>query len=190
MSYFLYRFQDKFRAVKSFFRNCWRFRKELSNFYDWNYDLGLFRKTLELNHAAITNGNEVDISRLKKLDKMARAIEILKHFEKDDFIDLAELEIGRELIHYNFEFVPVEDKPGYSEMVDKYSDEEKELNYEIFDLSGKLSNDMWNELWLIVKGQDINEYKAIMDSLSEEEKRSKDVWNDWFDGSGLLGYWD
>jgi hypothetical protein len=29
-----------------------------------------------------------------------------------------------------------------------------------------------------------------MDRLTKEEKREKDVWNEWFDGSGMRGWWD
>jgi hypothetical protein len=36
----------------------------------------------------------------------------------------------------------------------------------------------------------MKEYSEIYNSKTEEEKREESVWNDWFDGSGIKGWWD
>jgi hypothetical protein len=48
----------------------------------------------------------------------------------------------------------------------------------------------WKELWTIFEGQDIRGYKKLTKYKSAEEMISSDVWNEWFDGSDLRGWWD
>ena len=68
--------------------------------------------------------------------------------------------------------------------------EEREHNKKIFELARQIEETEWNELWDIFRGQNIQEYKNLMDSLSDEEKKNRDVWNEWNDGSGMKGWWD
>ena len=48
----------------------------------------------------------------------------------------------------------------------------------------------FDELWLILKGQDHEEFKKTYDSLSDEEKMTNKQWETWFDGSGVKHWWD
>ena len=107
---------------------------------------------------------------------------------QDNYIDLAEATLGKELIMHPFEFEEIEgetmDNPmgekgeKLYQLVDKDTPEEKEHNRQIFELSHKLAEDEWDELWEIFKGQDTKQFNK------EED------WYKQFNGSGLQGWWD
>ena len=165
--------------LRQFFSNCWKFRKELANFYSWNYDLGLFRRSIELNKVAIEKyANEVPESRLKKLAKMERAIYLLKCFEEDNFIELAEKVLGFEMEHGNIWFEPIEDREGCSLMWDDLSEVQISRNRDIVLKTAEIQNEMWIELWQIIRGQDCSKF--------DKEKE----WFEQFDGSDLRSWWD
>jgi hypothetical protein len=86
--------------------------------------------------------------------------------------------MGRGLNGFNYDFIPIEDKPGFLEMVDKDSEEEKEFKRKYFSRIRELEEIEWNELWELLKGQDPSIYENEGD------------WDDIFDGSGLRGWWD
>jgi hypothetical protein len=134
-------------------------------------------------------GMEVDISRLKKVKAMKRAAELIRNYNKDLYIEMAEAELG-EVIHHDWEFEEVEDKPGYSKLVDKETEDEKAHNRKVFERAREIGDQEWNELWRILKGQDYEEYKKISESLTEKEKRERDHYYEWFDGTDLRGWWD
>ncbi len=134
-------------------------------------------------------GNEVDGPRLKKVAAMRRAIELIKNYNEDNYIQMAEKELG-ELVHHDWEFEPVEDKPGYSRLVDKDTDEEKIHNRKVFERAHEIEEQEWNELFKILKGQDYKEYRELYDAQTEEDKKERELWNEWFDGSGIKGWWD
>jgi nitric oxide synthase oxygenase domain/subunit len=125
------------------------------------------------------HGIEVDESRLKKVAKMRRASQLLKNYNEDLYIDMAEAELG-ELVLHDWEFEPVPDQPGYSQLVDKDTPEEKEHNRKVFDRSREISEAEWTELWEILKGQDYGKF----------ENGEGSSWEDQFDGSGIRGWWD
>jgi hypothetical protein len=60
----------------------------------------------------------------------------------------------------------------------------------VFDRSQEIEEQEWKELWRIFEGQDSNEYKEFLKQHSPEEQGKRDLWNDWFDGSGMKGWWD
>jgi len=174
-------FKDKYYyPTRQFLKNVWLFRKELSNFYAWNYNLGLFRRSIELNRECILDGNEVESSRHKKIAKMERAIYLLKRFEEDDFIELAEQELGYGMNHGNIWFEPCEDREGFSTMEDDLTQEEKDKNSKLIYRSRDIQNELWKELWSIIQGQDYSTFKP-----NEQME-----WDEQFDGSGLLSWWD
>ena len=164
-----------------FIENIWFFRKELWEFRSWDYgfNLRLFGRSLEKTaHTIEFHGHEVDISRMKKVAKIKRAIELINSFREGDYIEKAEKVLG-ELKNLDGWRNDREDSP-----------EEKEHNGKVFKLARKIEDDEWNELWDILRGQNHQEYLDLLDSLSDEEKREKDVWNNWDDGSGMRGWWD
>ena len=165
-----------------FFRNLWLFRKDLYNYrwYGGQHAVLPFMKTALMNMADMIDerGLEVTKSKDKKVAKMYRAAFLMERFIEDDFIELAEQELGKLVIH-GFEFEEVPDKPGYSRLVDKETPEEKEHNSKVFERAREIEEQMWDELWTIVQGQNLKHF------------RDKDQdWDEWFDGSGLKSWWD
>lgn len=188
-----YKTYELFRYdLPRFFKNVWTFRKALWSHYWFDH-----HGTLKFLEIGLTNtsdtiekyGNEVDGPRLKKVAAMRRAIELIKNYNESNYIEMAEKELG-ELVHHDWEFEPVEDKPGYSRLIDKDTDEEKVHNRKVFDRSSEIEEQEWDELFKILKGQDHKEYRKLYDSQTEEEKKEKELWNEWFDGSGIKGWWD
>lgn len=175
------------RDIPIFIKNIYKFRKELWQRYDWDsgYTLKMLKRSLELTCEYIdTKGHEVDISRLKKVEKMRRCIEILDYHINDTFYELAENELGYKYTFKGIFFEKIDGKDLY-EMKDKapLSKLEKEQNDKIRDLSIVIEEKTWNELFSILKGQNHSEYKELM-------KTEKDPFNKWFDGSGIRGWWD
>jgi hypothetical protein len=132
------------------------------------------------------DGLEVRESRDKKIAKMQRVIQILKNIEEDNYIQMAEAELG-EIIHHDWEFEETEetiDNPLGEKnektyrLVDKDTDEEKEHNRKVFDRTHELEEQEWAELCQIIKGQD-----------TELFDKDKDFYKQ-FDGTGLRSWWD
>lgn len=188
-----YKTYELFRYdLPRFFKNVWTFRKALWSHYWFDHHGTL--KFLEIGLTNISDtvekyGNEVDGPRLKKVAAMRRAIELIKNYNEDNYIEMAEKELG-ELVHHDWEFEPVEDKPGYSRLIDKDTDEERIHNRKVFDRAHEIEEQEWDELFKILKGQDHKEYRKLYDAQTEEEKRERELWNEWFDGSGIKGWWD
>lgn len=171
-----------------FFKNIWRFRKGLWNHY-WFDHHGTLR-FLEIGLTDMADriekdGMEVDSSRLKKVAKMRRAIELIKNYNEDNYIEMAEKEIG-ELVLHDWEFEDIEDKPGYSRLVDNDTEEEKDHNRKVFERAREIEEKEWSELFTILKGRPSPEYQMFLDK--SEDKKS--AWDNWFDGSDMRGWWD
>ena len=64
-------------------------------------------------------------------------------------------------------------------------------NSKVFKRGREIEESEWKELWLIIQGQDITEFSSrtqkIKDSEPQDEMHS---YTDWFDGSGIRGWWD
>ena len=79
------------RTIPRFFKNIWRFRKELAQHEWWDY-----RYTLEILYRSLTilekglskDGMEVPESRNKKVEKIRRVLELLKSKLDNSFINL------------------------------------------------------------------------------------------------------
>jgi len=176
-----YKTYELFRYdLPRFFKNVWTFRKALWSHYWFDH-----HGTLKFLEIGLTNtsdtiekyGNEVDGPRLKKVAAMRRAIELIKNYNQDNYIEMSEKELG-EIVHHDWEFEPVEDKPGYSRLVDKDTDEEKIHNRKVFDRAREIERQEWDELFTILKGQDYTKFDKDVD------------WDEQFDGSGIKGWWD
>jgi len=169
------------RDLPYFLENIWFFRKELWAFrsWDYSYNLDLFRRSLEKTvHTIEFHGQEVDESRLKKVEKMKRAIQLIKNVRSDEYVKIAEKELG-ELKNSDWLWDDRED-----------TDEERIHNKKVFERAREIEDSEWNELWSIIQGQNVKEYSEIYNSKTDEEKKEGDVWSNWFDGSGLKGWWD
>lgn len=184
-----YKTYELFRYdLPRFFKNIWKFRKGLWNHYWFDHHGTLMFMEIGLTDMANRiekDGMEVDESRLKKVAKMRRAIELIKNYNEDRYIEMAEKELG-ELVLHDWEFEGVEDKPGFSRLVDKDTDEEKEHNRKVFERAQEIEEKEWSELFNIFKGRPSPEFQMFLD----KSKDKKSAWDNWFDGSDMRGWWD
>jgi len=180
------------RDLPRFFKNIWFFRKQLWEFrgWDYSYNLDLFAKSLEKTAYVLEfQGNEIMESRMLKVEKIKRVIEIINNHKDIGYIELAEKQIG-DLKPTKINFIDIEDKPGYKEMVDESPTENQEHNRKVYRLADDIEAEEWKELWRILEGQDHQDYVNLVNSTSEEEKEKTDLWLKWFDGSGMKHWWD
>jgi hypothetical protein len=135
------------------------------------------------------DGIEEDVSRGKKVAKIKRALELLKHKLDDDYVERAEAELG-EIQTGPFEFEKTEE--GNYKMIDLVIETAsvRKHNRKVFKRAGDIEEKEWKEVWKIFEGQNINEYKKLSKSLTPEEHKNRNVWNEWFDGSDMRGWWD
>ena len=176
-----YKTYEVFRyKIPMFFENIWFFRKELWRFRSWDYTFNLMMLSRSLEKTVNTlefHGYEIEETKNKKVEKIKRVIEIIKSLDESNYINRAEDQIG-ELRGVEF-WEDKEDTP-----------EDKEHNKKVFELSTKIEEDEWEELFTILKGQNHKEYFKLMETQSEEEKWKTDLWTKWFDGSGMKHWWD
>lgn len=189
----IYKLYEIFRyKIPMFLKNIWFFRKQLWDFrwWDYSFNLDIFRRSLEKTSKELeVRGNEIDETRLKKVAKINRAIELLGHIRSDSYIEMAEKELGElKKMKINFEDVP--DQPGYYRLVDNENPEDVNHNRKVYRRADEIEAQEWKELWKILEGQGHSEYSKIVENATEEEKREKDLWKEWFDGSGMKHWWD
>ena len=176
--FFRYDLHNGIKNIIFFWRVIWRFRS-----WDANFQMKILARSLEpLAHTLEHHGNEVEIPRMKKVAKIKRAIEILNNQTQDNYIDIAERELGYE-IDMTYGIFGVKDGEEEPQSV-------KDANSKVYLLADEIKEKEWQELWKIFEGQNINAYIMLTDRLSQEEKREKDHWNEWFDGTGIDGWWD
>jgi len=142
------------KGLPNFFKNIWKFRKELYNHQWWDYHF-----TLEMLYRSLTimvnklelEGIEEDESRMKKVGKIYRALELIKHKLDDDYVNRAEMELG-EISYRPIRFEPVEGSDGLYSMVDDDTSEEKKHISKVFKRAKEIEEVEWKELWEIFKG--------------------------------------
>jgi hypothetical protein len=81
----------------NFLKNIWSFRKELYAFKTWDYsfNLNLFAKSLELTAIGMESySNEIDADKLQKINKIKRAVELIKRVHDDSYFEEAEASCG------------------------------------------------------------------------------------------------
>lgn len=169
------------RDLLHFLKNIWYFRKELYNFrsWDYSYNINLFRRSLEKTVYTIEHyGYEVDKSRLKKVEKMKRAIQLMNNVCSDEYVTTAEKELG-ELRNID----SIWDNK-------KSTEEEKNHNKKIFKRAKEIESSEWKELCSIIQGQDINEYINKRKNSDPDLSDEMHSFDDWFDGSGIKNWWD
>lgn len=174
-----------------FFKNIWLFRKALINYHWWDYRgvMGFMAVAFgNMSNNLEAKGIEVESSRKKKVAKMIAAQYILERFIDDDFIELAEKELGA-IPDRPLQFEPSADHPGYFEMVDNDTPEEKEHRRKVYARSSEIERQMWDQLWEILKGQDLDKFKDVPDNITDGDEQYR-YWEEQFDGSGLRGWWD
>jgi hypothetical protein len=159
-------------TIPRFFKNIWRFRKELAHheWWDYRYTLEMLYRSLVIMESKMHDGMEIRETRDKKVEKMQRAIQLLKHKLDDDYTERVEAELGKLFLH-DWEFEELEN--GNHRLIDNDTPAERKHNRMIFKEAHKLEDKEWIELWNILKGT----------------KYSK-TWGDAFDGTDMRGWWD
>jgi hypothetical protein len=159
-------------TIPRFFKNIWRFRKELAHheWWDYRYTLEMLYRSLVIMESKMHDGMEIRETRDKKVEKMQRAIQLLKHKLDDDYTARIEAELGKLILH-DWEFEKLEN--GNHRLIDNDTPAERKHNRMIFKEAHKLEDKEWIELWNILKGT----------------KYSK-TWGDAFDGTDMRGWWD
>ena len=181
-------FIDFFRYdLPRFCRNIWLFRKDLYHYrwYSGHYAVFYFMRTAlkDMYTSIDERGIEEKVSRSKKVQKMKRAVELIEYFLNQDFVNIAEDELGS--LHIGkTEFVSA--GAGCYKMVDDLTEEQAKHNSKVYKRSHEIEEELWNELWVIIKGQSIYEYREYYDKT----KNKNSAWDKWFDGSGMRGWWD
>jgi hypothetical protein len=117
-------------------------------------------------------GIEEDESRMKKVGKIYRALELIKHKLDDDYVNRAEMELG-EISRKPIRFELVEGDGGLYSMVDDDTPEEKEHTAKVFKRAKEIEEVEWKELWEIFKGTKFSK---------------KFGWA--YDGSDMRHWWD
>lgn len=177
--------------IPRFFGNLWYFKKILWEYGNWDfhYTLQFMLLTITQLKDRVDKGYEIDETKNKKVQQMARVIELLKNHIDDNFIEQAE-KVHGELILHPWKTKPVEGKPNFVELIDQDTEEEKEHNRKIFELTHQLENEQWNELWDIIKGNQEDTYKNYCQKLSIDGEKDEISYDDFYNGSDARGWWE
>jgi hypothetical protein len=163
------------RGLPNFFKNIWRFRKELYNhqWWDYHFTLEMLYRSLSIMVVKLElEGIEEDDSRMKKVGKIYRALELIKHKLDDDYVNRAEMELG-EISYRPLRFEPVKGKEGLYSIEDDDTPEERKHTSKVFKRAKEIEEVEWKELWEIFKGTKFSK---------------KFGWA--YDGSDMRGWWD
>lgn len=175
---------DLFRYdIPRFIRNIWIFRKNLWNHTWYNGDSSILPwvKTAvdDMSWKIEKYGLEVEHSRMKKVAKMKRLSYLIDICVNDEFITEAEKEMGVKMILHPWEFKPIEGNEKLFELIDKDTEEEKEINSKLIKRANEIEKEYWEELISIIKGPD---YDKIRESEEDFDKL--------YDGSDIRAWWD
>lgn len=160
-------------TLPRFFKNIWRFRKELASheWWDYTYTLQMMYRSLSIMVVKLEkDGIEEAVGRGKKVAKIKRALELIQHKLDDDYVNRAELELG-ELSYNPIRFEPVEGKEGLYSLIDDDTPAEKKHAKKVYKRARVIEETEWKELWDIFKGKKVTNWEN-------------------FDGSDLRSWWD
>ena len=140
-----YKTYELFRyKIPYFIENVWYFRKELWEHRSWDYTFSLMmlrRSLTKLAHTLEFYGWEEDVSRMKKVNEIKRAIQLIDRLRESEYIKLAEDELG-EILNKDWNFDNFKDD----------TPEEMEHNRKVFQKARDIEEAEWKELWKIIKG--------------------------------------
>jgi hypothetical protein len=177
--FFRYDLPQGIKNIILFWRVVWNYRS-----WDSRNSLQIFSHSLKLLSKGLEEKSlEVDSSRLKKIAKLNRAIEILDRQASDTYLEYSESKLGYKV---NTEYGIFSNKEEEEPLAIK------EANQKIFDLSNSLEEGEWLELMTILKGQNHSQFVMLYDKAKSENGEntvSDDLWDNWFDGSGLKSWW-
>lgn len=169
----IYRTYDAIvNELPEFFKNVWRFRRELwsHRWWDHSFTLMMLRKSVEIQADGMeAKGCEVRESSDKKVAKMRRLCQIIDNILNDKYISMAE-QIHGQINYKPLRFIQTENEDFYM-LADDDTEEEKDHQRKVYKEAHALEQKEWEELCEIIKGKKYKEYK------------------DW-DGSDLRSWWD
>jgi len=176
IQYTIYRIKEALtRGIPTFFKNIWKFRKELYSHDWWDYTFTLemlYRSLVIMEEGMSKKGMEVAETRNVKVKQIRRAIELLKHKLDSDYIERVEAELGP--VNYT-NFLDEKNwkklEGGNYELIDNDTPEEKKHGRKVFKQAHKLEEKEWKELWTIIKGNKFTTWEK-------------------FDGTDLRNWWD
>jgi hypothetical protein len=182
--------------IPRFLKNTWKFRKALWNHYWFDHHGTLRFMEISLRDMAEKiekYGLEVDHSRLKKVSAMRRAADLIKNYNEDLYLDMAESELG-EITYRKPLFEKDPNNPDYYTMVDQDTQEESEHKEKVYARTREIEEQEWNELWTIIRGQDMDQFRAFYKKVkvgeADDFEKEQGEWDNWFDGTGMKGWWD
>lgn len=160
-------FEQWLEDRKWFWRNLFKFRKNIAKFRPWDYQytIDMFTRSLEILRDNIEKGPEIDLTRNKKVAKMNELIELLK--TDIDSIDIDSL-IDDSLVG----------EARYKAIDDLYA----KHFHDIFRLIEGEPADEFNERYKKI----IAEYK---EKHNGEEPNPFDAADEARDGSGIMTWW-
>lgn len=184
-SYYFREFSDfVWYDIPRFFKNIWRFRKELKDFggWDWHYTLSMLRRSLIIQEKYMEKySGEYELTLRLKLYYMKRAIYLMDCILDDKFHDMAEARLGYKTIFKDFWFEPIEGSTSKRLIFEEETEEERQANWKVFEESSKIEREVWTELFDILKGDIYN-----VDMYTKyKDKAYEDVHN----GKGLISWW-
>lgn len=153
----LTRIKDFWLNIIEFIKNIWLFRKQLWQYrwYHYTYVLRIFSRGLaDMSKNFELYGHEVDASRFNKIEKINRAVYLLNVIINDSYIEEAETQSGKQF-NPKYKFVPSEHGPDLYSLEYTNTEEEKANNNIVLKLSHEIERQYWNELWDIIKGNDV-----------------------------------
>jgi hypothetical protein len=181
--------------IPNFFKNIYRFRKELYSHQWWDY-----RFTLEMLYRSLTilekglskDGMEVPESREKKLKQIRRVLELLKHKLDDDYIERAEKVLGQ-LPLKPLEWEEIEGTDSHR-LIDNDTPAERKHMKKVFARARKVEKAEWVEMWSIISGLQTDEHwkdyiKTEDYTKLNTEGKFEAQWK-WSDGSDMRTWWD
>jgi len=181
--------------IPNFFKNIYRFRKELYNHQWWDY-----RYTLEILYRSLTilekglskDGIEVPESRDKKLKNIRRVLELLKHKLDDDYVERAQKVLG-EILWKPLEWEDIEGTDSHR-LLDNDTPAEKKHMKKVFARARKVEKAEWVEMWSIISGLQTDEHwkdyiKTEDYTKLNTEGKFEAQWK-WSDGSDMRTWWD
>lgn len=175
--------------IWKFFKNIWKFRKELYDFrdYDFVFPLQMLYRSFYLQKIGLEKySNEISETKDLKIKKISRVLTILGNIIEDRYLDMAEKELGYKYLFGKFSF----EKDGeHFNIKNSITKEQEEKNSTLIRRGVEMELEEYDELFKILKGQGHAEYEHFLNLKRKENKSSCDVFEEWFDGSGLKNWW-
>ena len=168
--------------IPSFLKNIWLFRKNLWKYRWYSGDGSILPwiKTAvdDMSWRIEKNGLEVEESRMKKVAKMRRLSYLLEVKMNDEYLEMAEKELG-EIIYKPWEFEPINDEKSLYKIKVKNTPEEEKHNDKVYQRSFEIEKEHWEEIISIIKGPDYDEIRNSGKDFDEQ-----------YDGSDIRAWWD